>query len=147
MYLIQFNSIITPFNSIIYSNSNNELISPIVISLICLILSLSVATPLITPVMSTDLIAIFFLGGGLIYWPAWSLEIWLVSFQVRDDLIKSSWLIVLTDGISECGWCLGGGRGCSLKGLPQIIIFYTSASIRLPHLWQGYCGHCCYCKW
>ena len=146
MYLIQFNSIITPFNSIIYSNSNNELISPIVISLICLIFECS--DPTYNPSHEHWFNSYFFFGGGgLIYWPAWSLEIWLVSFQVRDDLIKSSWLIVLTDGISECGWCLGGGRGCSLKGLPQIIIFYTSASIRLPHLWQGYCGHCCYCKW
>ena len=24
----------------------------------------------------------------------------------------SSWLIVWSDGVNECGWCLGGDKGC-----------------------------------
>ena len=31
------------------------------------------------------------------------------------------WLIVYTDGINKCGWCLAGGRGSWLKGLHQIL--------------------------
>ena len=62
MYLIQFNSIITPFNSIIYSNSNNELISPIVISLICLIFECG--DPTYNPSHEHWFTSYFFLGGG-----------------------------------------------------------------------------------
>ena len=30
------------------------------------------------------------------------------------------WLIVWSDGINKCGWCLAGGRGCWLMGPHQI---------------------------
>ena len=30
------------------------------------------------------------------------------------------WLIVWGDRINKCGWCLAGGRGCSLESLHQI---------------------------
>ena len=31
-----------------------------------------------------------------------------------------SWLIVWTDGVNNCGWCLAGDRGCLLRNLHQI---------------------------
>ena len=32
----------------------------------------------------------------------------------------SSWIILWADGVSECGLCLAGGRGCWLKGSHQV---------------------------
>ena len=59
------------------------------------------------------------------------------------------WLIDWADGISKCGWCLAGGRGCWLKGPHQIpsvswiyIILYTSTFIRLPHFCNKFYVHC-----
>ena len=32
-----------------------------------------------------------------------------------------SWFIVSEDGVTGCGWCLAGGKGCWLKGMHQIL--------------------------
>ena len=63
--------------------------------------------------------------------------VWSVIFFFK--IFYFSLLIVWTDIIKGCGWCLGG-RGCWLRGLYQISSV-TCMFHHLPHLCQGYHDH------
>ena len=48
-----------------------------------------------------------------------------------------SWLIVWTDGVNNCGWCLAGDRGCLLRNLhqiPSVSWLFHHSLLTLPHL-------------
>ena len=50
-------------------------------------------------------------------------------------LYDFSWLIVWTDGINKCGWCLGGGRWCWLMDPKDPKCMLTISPFLLtPHL-------------
>ena len=67
------------------------------------------------------------------------------EFDLFSGFFVYSWIIVWADGVNGYGWCLAGDKGYGLNGLQQIpievecnTIPYTSTSIGLPHLCQGY---------
>ena len=89
-----------------------------------------------------------YIGQGSTIWFVGSLISFLAS------LFFPGWLFWV-DGINKCGWCLGGGKGCWLKGLHQIpsVSWLCHHSLHL-HIYQIVsfvprmpCPLYCFYKW